>query len=367
MKTIHDVLDRKNNFDAIRLLAAIGVILSHAYPVIEGSNKNEFLYILSGGQTTLGELCVAIFFVISGFLITQSFLRSKSLIEYFVNRVFRIVPALAIVTLATCLILGPIITHETNRDYWSNYLTVRYVGNALIYPGAQKLPGVFTTNAYPFITNASIWTLSYEFTCYIFLAALGLAGRRAWLLALLMLSSAAATVLFTYISPLIFFKFASYFLAGSIAYAGRKWIVLNFWLFVISVAILCLSITIHRGLVLTFCVFGTYATMYLAYAYYLNGHNIAHYGDFSYGVYLYAWPVQQVLAPYSASPFVNFFLSLPIILIFAVCSWAFIEKPSLSKKKIISSLLKNGMQVMRIRLFPTRTASFATHEVPPDS
>ena len=351
MKTINHVLDDKNNFDAIRLLAAIGVILSHAYPVTEGSNKNEFLYVLSGGQSTLGELCVAIFFVISGFLITQSFLRSASMIDYFTSRVMRIAPGLLAVSLAVCLVLGPIMTHASSRDYWSDYLTARYIGNALIYPAAQKLPGVFTTNVYPFVTNASIWTLSYEFTCYIFVAAICLALRRAWLLSLLMLSIAAATVFYTYISPAIFFKFFSYFLAGSAAYAGRKWIVLDLRIFICSIAMLYFSITLHQGLIPVFCLFGTYATIYLAYACCLHRYNIARYGDFSYGVYLCAWPVQQVVSPYSSSPFVNFLVSTPIIFIFAVCSWKFIEKPSLSRKKIIAKFLDNRVNAIKCRFF----------------
>lgn len=345
MKTIHQVLDSKNNFDAIRLLAAIGVILSHAYPVTQGSNKNEFLYVLSGGQSTLGELCVAIFFVISGFLITQSFLRSASLIDYFTNRVLRIVPGLFAVSLLTCGVLGPIATDASGRDYWSDYLTARYIGNALVYPVAQKLPGVFANHAYPFITNASIWTLSYEFTCYIFVAAVCLALRRAWLLSLLMLGVATATVFYTYISPRIFLKFASYFLAGGIAYAGRKWIVLDFRILIVSIAALSLAIILHQGLLPVFCVFGTYATIYLAYARYLKGRgDITRYGDFSYGVYLYAWPVQQLISPYGSSPIANFLASAPIILAFAICSWKFIERPSLSMKKVIAHFLDNKVR-----------------------
>ena len=351
MKTIHHVLGDKNNFDAIRLLAAIGVILSHAYPVTQGSNKNEFLYVLSGGQSTLGELCVAIFFVISGFLITQSFLRSASMIDYFTNRLLRIAPGLFAVSLAICLVLGPIMTHASSRDYWSNYLTARYIGSALIYPGAQELPGVFTTNVYPFITNASTWTLSYEFTCYIFVAAICLGLRRSWLLSLLMLSIATATVFYTYISPGIFIKFSSFFLAGSVAYAGRKWVALDLRIFIFSIAMLYLSITLQHGLIPVFCLFGTYATIYLAYACHLNRYDIARYGDFSYGVYLCAWPVQQVVSPYTSSPFTNFLVSTPITFIFAVCSWKFIEQPSLAKKKIIAKFLDTRVNAIKHRFF----------------
>jgi peptidoglycan/LPS O-acetylase OafA/YrhL len=352
MKTIHQVLGSKNNFDAIRLLAAIGVILSHSYPVTQGSNEREFLYVLSGGQSTLGDLCVAIFFVISGFLITQSFLRSASLIDYFTNRVLRIVPGLFAVSLLICGVLGPIVTDASILDYWSDDLTPRYMGNALIYLMAQELPDVFATRAFPFYTNASIWTLPYEFTCYIFVAAICLALRQAWLLSLLMLGFATAAAFYTDISPPFLMPLASYFLAGCIAYAARKWIVLDLRIFFVSIAALCLSIVLHRGFIPVFCVAGAYATIYLAYAGYSKDWDIARYGDFSYGVYLYAWPVQQLISPYSASPLANFLASTPIIMVCAVCSWKFIEKPSLSMKRIVANFLGNKVGAIKYRFSP---------------
>lgn len=350
MRTIDSVLDGKNNFDAMRLLAALGVIWSHAYPATQGSSKNEFLYVLSGGQATFGELCVAVFFVISGFLITRSFLRSRTIVGYFANRVLRIVPGLVAVTLMVCLVLGPIVTVASSRDYWSDYLTVRYLGNALIYPAAQVLPGVFATNPYPSITNASIWTLSYEFTCYILIAGICLAIRRAWLWSLGLLAIGVATVFFTYISPWIFATFFSYFLAGSLAYAGRKWIRLDFRMFVLSMVMLCLAVWRHQGLVVAFCLFGTYATIYLAYAYPLDRYNIARYGDFSYGVYLFAWPVQQIFTAYTSSPLANFIISAPITFILAVFSWKLIEKPSLSKKREVAGYLGGRVDAFKCRL-----------------
>jgi peptidoglycan/LPS O-acetylase OafA/YrhL len=347
MRTIRQVLDEENNFDLLRLLAAIGVIYSHAFPVIDGSNQNEVLYRLSGGQFTVGELCVGVFFIISGFLITQSFLRAGSLIGYFTNRVLRIVPGLLAVTLVVCLVLGPIMTVATSQDYWSSYLTVRYLGNAMIYPAAQELPGVFATHAYPLVTNASVWTLSYEFSCYILIAAICLAIRRAWLQSLLMLGIAATTVFFTYVSPAIFLTFLSYFLAGSIAYAARGWVVLDRRIFFVSIAVLMLCVGFHKWLVPAFCIFGSYATFYLAYARPLTKYDAARYGDFSYGVYLYAWPIQQVVAPHTSSPFENFVVSAPITVIFAVMSWNLVEKPSLARKGALAKFLQRWVEVVR--------------------
>lgn len=348
MKTLNSVLDDKNNFDAIRLLAAVGVIFSHAYPALVGSNKTEFFYVLSGGQTTLGDLCVAIFFIISGLLITQSFLRSASLIDYFTNRILRIIPALFVVSLVICIIVGPAVTEVASRDYWTNYLTARYMGNALIYPSAQQLPGVFTHHAYPLVTNASIWTLSYEFTCYIFIAAICLAFRKAWLASIALFLFATATVFYTYISPEIFVRFSSYFFAGSIAYCVRKWVVLDFRVFLLSIVALCAATYFHRALVPAICVFGTYATIYIAYAERLKAQNASRYGDFSYGVYLWAWPIQQLMSPYTPSPELNFIFSLPFVFMIAILSWHFVEKPALSKKKLIAKFLKSKLKKFNI-------------------
>lgn len=350
MRTIDDVIGKSNNFDALRLVAAIGVIFSHAFAVIDGSNRNEFFHVFSGGQKTLGELSVAVFFVISGFLITQSFCRSTSVIEYCVNRVLRIVPGLIMLTLLTCLVLGPIVTNETTSDYWSSYLTFRYLGNALIYPSAQRLPGVFETNIYPVVTNASIWTLSYEFNCYVFLAGLGLAMRRAWLSSVVMLAIATITVFHTYISPRIFIEFSSYFLGGGIAYAARKWIFLDFRLFFISIIAIIYLMANHVGLAAGFCFFGTYSVIYIAYLRIPLASDWKRYGDLSYGTYLYAWPVQQVLAPYCLSPLVNFLASIPVVLILARLSWVCVERPSLARKKMVTDALIRSLCVVRRRL-----------------
>jgi peptidoglycan/LPS O-acetylase OafA/YrhL len=343
MRKVNDALGGKNNFDALRLLAAIGVIFSHAYPATEGSNKAEPLYILSGGQETIGGVCVAIFFIISGFLITQSWHRSSSLLGYFVNRVLRIVPALAVITLLTCLVLGPIITSATANEYWTSYLTFRYIGNVLIYPSAQKLPGVFETSTYQFVTNASTWTLSYEFTCYILVAGLGLIYRRVWAIALIICIIGIATIYWTYISPSIFLKFAGCFFAGGVVFLARNHILLDARLFALSLMILGLTIIFHSGISTALCVFGTYSTIYVAYALRLPIHGLTSHGDFSYGVYLYAWPVQQIVAPHSTTPFGNFAMSLPIVLVCGALSWKLVESPSMSKRKSVATFLNERL------------------------
>jgi peptidoglycan/LPS O-acetylase OafA/YrhL len=342
MRTIGDAAGGKNNFDAIRLFAAVGVIFSHAYPATQGSNAREPLYIFSGAQVTIGEVCVAIFFIVSGYLITQSFLRSRSVIEYFAHRLLRIVPALAVMTLLTCLILGPIITTATQKAYWSSYMTWRYLGNALVYPGAQRLLGVFELNKYPYVTNASIWTLSYEFSCYILVAALGLLYHRKFLTGSTVFVVALFTIFGTYISFPIFLIFFGYFFAGAAAFCLRNLIPLDRRIFALSVIVIYLAAALGVGLKACLCVFGAYIVFFVTYSDRLRVHEISRYGDFSYGVYLYAWPVQQLMVFDGSTPFTNFLLSIPFVFCFAYLSWKFVEYPCLSKKISFSNFLNQG-------------------------
>lgn len=332
MKTIHDAMARRNNFDAIRLCAAMGVTCSHSYLVAQGSDKNEFFFLLSGGQSNWGQWCVAVFFIISGFLITQSFFRSPSLFQYVANRVLRIIPALAVVTVLTVALVGPLVTRQSMAEYWTNELSWRFFANSVIYFGTQHLPGVFTNNPYPHATNVSTWTLAYEFSCYIGVAALGLLLKKSWKLAIPMLALCLASVFLTNVAPRIFVTMSGYFVAGSVMYLGRKKIPMDFRLFVLSVAALLAAVLLHRTLYVTTCVFGSYAVIYAAYSERFQWHNAARHGDFSYGIYLYSWPIQQLLVPYLGTPALLSLATLPLALLMAAGSWTFVEKPALAMK-----------------------------------
>ncbi len=338
MKTLDDCIGLPNNLDAIRLVAAVGVLFSHAYLVANGVIAGEPFYVASGRQANFGQVCVAIFFMISGFLITQSFFRSPTLTQYMVNRILRIVPALAAVVVLTCFVLGPAMTSRSAMKYWADPLALGYLANAFVYPLQQALPGVFEENVYPDATNVSIWTLSYEFTCYLGVAVVGLLLRRAWLPFILMLGLTLAAIFVSNISTSIFLKLASYFLCGALAYAGRRWVPIDFRLFVLALMLLCAANFSHRGLFPALCVFGTYCILYLAYTPYLKVHGAAKYGDFSYGIYLYAWPVQQVMYPFTMNePLMNALFSLPFVVILAAWSWFLIEKPAMARKKAVAA------------------------------
>jgi peptidoglycan/LPS O-acetylase OafA/YrhL len=234
--------------------------------------------------------------------------------------------------------MGPIIT--TSSSYWLSHSPYRYLGNLFIYPGSQHLIGVFDANIYPSVINASLWTLCYEFSCYAGLAAIGLIIRKAWKSAILMAAFTFVSVFYTYISPPIFIKFSSYFFVGGFFYLMRKHIVLDSRLFLISVVALVSTLMLKAGFHAVFPIFGAYLIIHLAHSNRLQIDGFSRFGDFSYGVYIYAFPIQQLLAPYTASAIANFLYSMPIILLCAIGSWHFVEKPILSRKRSIATFIR---------------------------
>src|SRR6266436_7051048 len=102
---------RQNNFDALRLLAAISVIFSHSFLIAEGTQNNEPLILLTGNQSILGLAGVFVFFAISGFLVTQSFEQTANPLNFLAKRALRIFPGLFTVTLLSAFVLGPLVTN----------------------------------------------------------------------------------------------------------------------------------------------------------------------------------------------------------------------------------------------------------------
>ena len=155
----------RNSFGLIRLAMAITVLFSHSYLFLAGTSRAEPLAGWTGHS--LGEHGVQVFFFLSGILIAQSFEASRSLLEFAVARVLRILPALAVCVLATAFVLGPLVSTLPVRDYLGDPLLARYiVKTVLLVTGAAPLPGVFGDLPLAGDVNLSVWTLKYEVLCY---------------------------------------------------------------------------------------------------------------------------------------------------------------------------------------------------------
>ncbi|MFZ3590399.1 acyltransferase family protein [Bacillus sp. DJP31] len=323
---------RKNNLDIIRFIAASLVLFSHAYPLTTGNNGSEPFAIFTKGQMTFGEFAVSIFFVISGFLITQSFERSKDPIYYIKARTLRIFPGLVFCVLLSTFIVGPILTDLSLIDYFKNRETYDYLKTITLYWVQYDLPGVFESNIWPGAVNGSLWTLWYEFFFYIVVVVLGvtrLLDKRFVLLCFFL-----STVLYFLGKGGLYTDLFRYFSAGMVFYLFRSQIKLNGWLALVSFVTLLLTAQLGY-FVYSFTIFGAYLLFYLAFETRLRMHNFGKFGDFSYGIYIYAFPVQQVVVYLfndQITPLGNFLFSFPITLIFAILSWYAIEKRALKYK-----------------------------------
>ena len=304
-----------NSFDLLRLLAAVSVVYHHTRPVL-GLPPHRL------GSFDFGELGVGVFFVISGYLVTASFQRSAGVWDYLRKRILRIEPALIASLLVTALVFGAMATELPLGDYFRRPEVYLYVArNALLYPVTYDLPGVFAHNPLAHAVNGSLWTLRLEFTCYLGVALLGVAGLlRPAVAAILAVVCLAAFALLQLWRPelaqggvlrltAIGAQYGFLFLAGAyLQLIGRpppRWALLSaaflltpYWILGLPVLVVMLASAPSPKLP----------------------------ADISYGTYIYAFPLQQML---QSAGLLSFWSSLLAVLPFALASWFLIERPAL--------------------------------------
>jgi peptidoglycan/LPS O-acetylase OafA/YrhL len=332
-----DVADgRENNFNLLRMIAASGVLFSHAYPISLGAGAVQPLVGILHG-TALGTVCVWVFFAISGFFITQSYMRSPSPRRFLTARALRLFPGLLVVLLVTVAV-GSLLTLAPLPEFLSAVPTY-LLRNLTLIQLSYDLPGVFATNTYGPAINGSLWTLIYEVLCYLAVLAAGMLGvlhrpKLFWpvfgvlLIGLLVL--VPLVPLHDRITTLASLAFP--FVLGTAAYIGRAHIPLSLPLAggLAVVAALAYSTPAFQPL---FVLALSYLTFLIGYwrSPVLQAYNRL--GDYSYGMYIYAFPVQQLVASYGVTdPWLNIAISLPVTLGCAVLSWHLIEKTALSFK-----------------------------------
>jgi peptidoglycan/LPS O-acetylase OafA/YrhL len=338
---------RENNFDFIRFVAAVLVIYSHAFPVAAGDNAGEVLKDITKSEWSFGALSVAVFFIVSGFLIAQSYDRSNSFIKYVKSRVLRIMPAFIVVIFLSAFVLGPLFTTLSLNDYFHNSGTYTYLKNIFMFPLHWDLPGVFTGNPYGSAVNGSLWTIPYEIVCYIGVGLLGLLKLLkhkkvilslfiVLLLITLFCKDAIPSISLLGMPVFNFFDLGLYFVAGMVFYTYRDSIPINKHLAMISIAGMAFCVW-RQEYHASVAVFVAYLVMYVAFNPSIKLHRFSKYGDFSYGIYIYAFPVQQAittLAGGKMSPYLNFVEAFFITLALAVFSWHVVEKRCLSLKNV---------------------------------
>jgi peptidoglycan/LPS O-acetylase OafA/YrhL len=364
MKLSHFAQGRDNNFNLIRLIAALMVLFSHSFAVAAG--RGDPLTAILG--MNMGAIAVDIFFITSGFLVTGSLLSRKSTLEFVWARVLRIYPGLVVMVFLMVFVLGLVFTSFPVSSFLENRETHTFVlkNTTLVAGVAYTLPGVFESVPDKGVVNGSLWTLPIEIGMYIILAimwvALSVFGK-------LRVKVLAFSVVFMAVSSLLL-RFANHFYIHSESHLNTSRLL---YMFFTGAAYFFLKehITLSRGVfwvamtgllisVLNVNVFYVVYNVVLAYilfwiAYIPAGaiRSFNRLGDYSYGTYIYAFPIEQSVATLipGVSVGVLALISLLLTLLFAVLSWHFIEKRALALKG-------NPRRVVQrvIELYPRRPA-----------
>jgi peptidoglycan/LPS O-acetylase OafA/YrhL len=331
---------RNNNFDFLRLLLATAVIASHSYAVLGYFSRP--LTQFSHHQIDLGSLAVDGFFAISGLLITVSWLRNPALFDFFKKRVLRIYPGFILASLFGLLVVGPLGSASTAAYFHA--IRPLEVAKSIIFLNRDEHFPPTMLSLPRHLVNASLWTIKSEFTCYMAVAFLGIIGFlriRAGVPILFLILLLTPPSWLMHLGPLtnyVYFnelqRCFTYFFAGMTFWYFRDKIICSRPAFLFAVVMVLASMYLG-GLKYILPICGTYVLMYVAYSPTIILHNFGRRADLSYGVYLYGWPVLQLLVLHlgmSTEPHLLFVMALAIACMFACVSWFLVERPCLKLK-----------------------------------
>lgn len=300
---------------------------------------------------TFGEIGVVMFFAMSGFLIAKSWSEQPHFAPFAVKRGLRLIPALVVAVSVTVFVVGPIFTVLPLSSYFTEPRTWIYLLRcSFLITFFGKLPGVFTTNPYPDAVNGSLWTLPVEACCYAMAAVLGSLGllRRN---GVLVAFSVLLVLCVTPLSPLsiapaggttngnlpLVVLLGATFVLGNLAYSLRARLHLS-W--TIGAALMALWIVTWGGgwARATGILAIAFAVLVLAFRTPAWLRRLTAPGDLSYGIYVYAFPVQQSVAAIwgAIDPLLMMAIAFPVTYGLAFVSWRLVERPALALKRLVA-------------------------------
>jgi len=338
MRVAEHLRGRDNNLNLLRALAAAAVVFSHAFVLVTGVFDLEPLRATFG--MSLGDVAVDIFFVISGLLVTGSLARRNDIGAYLVARFRRIYPGLLAMLLVVNIPIGLWLTSLAWQDYLlSPGLRWNFFHNIVLVVSAWTgLPGVMDDAPWPHAINGSLWTLTYEVRLYLWLAACWAVSRlfrnrqasvfaflvfATWSIAFAAFLTAAHGRTGNPVPRLVLL-----FAAGTLLHILRERIVLD-WKGVLASLLALAAAWLHGPAFRpVYALVAPYLILAVAY---LPSGPIRRYnraGDYSFGLYIYAFPIQQILVRLRPgdSPFVHTALALACTAVPAVVSWHLVEK-----------------------------------------
>jgi len=349
-------MDRQNSFTFLRLFFALAVVFAHSFPL--GGFGQDPLARATGGQAQIGIIAVLGFFVISGWLITASAQRTP-LWRFGLNRAARILPGFTVMHLLTVFALAPAVmlwNHSDRLDYWDSLVVgpdsaVSYLTtNAQVRVTQYTITDLFRRNPGGAAINGSLWSLAPEMMCYVWLAVVAFARGLRWKFTGALLFATVFTLhaiglrnpaallpvarvlehTNTYGFHLQLFRSAYLaFLAGMMCYQFRDLLRWRGWMAGLALG-LAVAACFAKCFVFVWPFTLPYLVLYLAHR--LPFHRVEKWGDFSYGIYIYAFPLQQLLAAAGVQRlgFIVYFLaSVALAVLAGVASWRWIEAPVL--------------------------------------
>jgi peptidoglycan/LPS O-acetylase OafA/YrhL len=345
MNRLSETLVRgNNNFDLIRLMAALAVMFGHSYGV-QGAKEMELMLRFSHIESS-GSVAVYAFFMISGMLVSASFVNQASVKRFIALRMLRIWPGAMACAAFIALVVGPVFSVLPSTTYFTDTGLYRWLfHNALLIdPVGGALPRVFEGNHLKSLVNATVWTLPVELKCYMIVLVAGLLGC---------MGSRRRTVIVVALVGLVFAIFANhppkyfslgaffvlplaysfypvpFFLLGMLLYAFRDHVRLDWRLAVALSGIYLIVRYSWFGYVLFYPTL-VYGLLCLGAAPMLRRFAPKH--DYSYGIYLYGFVVQQAVAYFypAMSSGLSLMFAVPVTVVLAAASWHLVERPCLA-------------------------------------
>ena len=331
--------ERDNNFNLVRFLAATAVIVFHSYALTDHWT-DEPLWRLSSGSANLGNLGVTMFFVVSGFLVSKSFVERRAFGAFVAARILRVYPGLLLATVFTIVIAGACSTVSWTAFLGDAQTRDYFWRTASGWSVRDLLPGAFAANPFPHSVNGSLWTLPVELRMYVGCAicgALTLLRRPGPFNVLFALAIAVIAWRPDWfpVAPndAVVRRLALAFAVGAFAWVNRRHIALSPLAALVALLLLAADpYAITRGVL--FVPLLAYVLLTFALHPVLRFAAYNRLGDYSYGLYVYAFPVQQALlvAAPRMSPLQLFAAAFVVTLGLAAASWHGVEKPALGLK-----------------------------------
>ncbi|MBW0102086.1 acyltransferase [Pseudonocardia sp. KRD291] len=328
---------RQNSFDVLRLLFALLVAMSHGVAIRTGHQAQW-------GRSTLGDFGLDGFFILSGFLVTRSWLTLDSFPRFAWHRFLRIMPGFWMCLLLTALVVAPIAAWAQGMPSTTPFTgapsALRYLfGNSALLIVQYDIAGILADTPQGASFNGALWTLFFEAFCYVIIAGLGVLGvlrNRRIVVPVMLGVLAVLTILQEAGLPVLvndrILRLTFVFLLGAAAYLYADRLPMRTDLAVASAGIFLLSVSMFED-------YRVLGAAPLAYLFIWFGTCFrwpwSIRTDLSYGMYIYHWPTMQllVLTGVGTVAVPSFLLiGLGITAAMALLSWLLVERPALRRK-----------------------------------